>query len=142
MTSETNKQHGCDQQHPSHNEWMIDSSDPGTARFLEPLTDLDADFWKNWNAEDVACAMAYFAVDTLRSLYANDPNFDGEMAFGQCMLAARRAVFDYAGMLTEQDCQQMTAPLRLPRTTNDVTFDAVEPAASRQAIMPDMRTDK
>ncbi len=59
--------------------------------------------------------MAHFAVDTLCSLRANDPNFDKEMAFSQCMLAARRAALDYAGMLTEE----MIAPHRVPRTTND-----------------------
>ena len=88
-------------EHPSHREWMIDSSDPRTARFLTPLTNLDDDFWKDWNAEDVACAMAYFAVDALRIFHADDPNYDEGMAFDQCMLAARRAVFVYAGMLDE-----------------------------------------
>jgi hypothetical protein len=99
-------------EHPSHREWMIDSSDPWAARFLTPLTNLDADFWENWNAEDVACAMAYFALDTLRILHAGDPNYDEGMARDQCMLAARRAVFDYAGMLTEQDYQQMAVRMR------------------------------
>ena len=88
-------------EHPSHSEWMIDSSDPRTARFWEPLRHLNADFWESWSAEDVAGAMAAFAFDTLDSLHANDPNFDREMARDQCTLAARRAVFDYAGMLDE-----------------------------------------
>jgi len=110
MTSETDKQHGCDQHHPSHKEWMIDTADPRNARFLEPLTYLDADFWESWNAEDVACAMAYFAFGILHRLHAGDPNYDEDMAYNQCMGAARRAVFDYAGMLTEQDYQQMFRP--------------------------------
>src|SRR4051812_5317591 len=90
MTNETNRQHCCDQQHPSHYERIIDSSDPRTARILEPLTNLNVDFWKSWNAEDVACALACFAHDTLRSLHAGDPNYDEDMAHGHCMLAARR----------------------------------------------------
>jgi hypothetical protein len=112
MTNETNKQRCCDQQHLSHSEWMIDSSDPRNARFREPLTNLDADFWESWSVEDVAGAMAAFAFDTLDSLHANDPNFDREMARDQCTLAARRAVFDYAGMLTEADHQQMAVRMR------------------------------
>ncbi len=52
MTNETNKQHRCNQQHPSRNEWMIDSSDPRTPRFLEPLTNLNADFCESWDAEE------------------------------------------------------------------------------------------
>lgn len=99
-------------EHPSHNEWMIDSSDPRTARFLKPLTKLKADFWESWDAEDVACAMAYFALDTLRILHAGNPNYDDRMASDQCMLAARRAVFDYAGMLTDQDYRQMADCMR------------------------------
>ena len=107
MTDATNKQTPCDQPHPSHRKWMIDTSDPRTARFLVPLSNLNADFWESWNAEDVACAMAYFAIDTLRTLHASDPNYDEDMARDQCMLAARHTVFDYAGMLTEADYQQM-----------------------------------
>ncbi len=113
MTNKTKKQ-----QHPSQNEWMIDSSDPRNARFLKPLRDLDVDFWKDWvAAEDVACAMAYFALDVLRILYAGDPNYNEDMAYGQCTLAARRAVFDHAGMLTEADYQQMFRPA--PTAKND-----------------------
>lgn len=99
MTNETSNQHRCDQQHPLHSEWVINSSDPRTARFLEPITELNTDFWESWNAEDVACAMAYFALDTFRGLHAGDPNYDEDTARDQCMLAARRAVFDYAGLL-------------------------------------------
>lgn len=103
--TETNKQHRCDHQHSSHREWMIDSSDPRAARFLKPLTNLDADFWEDWDAEDVACAMAYFAHHTVSKLYAGDPNYDREMAFDQCMLAARRDVLGCAGLPTEADYQ-------------------------------------
>lgn len=83
MSNETKKQRSGNQQHPSHREWLINSSDPKTARFLKPLRELDVDFWQNWDAEDAACAMAYFALDTLRSLYAGDPNYDEGMAFDQ-----------------------------------------------------------
>jgi hypothetical protein len=96
MPNETNKQHRCNHLHPSYREWMMASSVPATATFLEPLTGLDEDFLRDWDAEDVAKMMAYFAFDTLRALHAGDSKFDKGMAFDRCMSAARRTVFDYA----------------------------------------------
>ncbi len=86
MTSETNKQHGCDQQHPSHNEWMIDSSDPGTARFLEQQLDyvklgsLDPDLRKLIVQGDPDCkigdgtrsAAVFYAACELRRRWRSD----------------------------------------------------------------------
>ena len=103
MTHKTKNQHCSHQEHPSRREWMIDSSDPRTARFLKPLTNLDAEFWRDWDAEEVACAMAYFAHLIVCRLYAGDPNYDRGMAFDQCLLAARREVLDCAGLLTEAE---------------------------------------
>jgi hypothetical protein len=104
MTNETDKPNRSNQQHPSCREWMVKTSDPRTAKLLKPLSELDTDFWDDWDAEEVACAMAYFAVYTLDRLYAGDPNYDREMAFDQCMLAARRTVLDYAGCASLGGC--------------------------------------
>jgi hypothetical protein len=59
------------------------------------------------DAEDVATAMAHFAMDVLCALHAGDSGFEQEIAGDQCILAARRAVFNYAGLLTDADYQAM-----------------------------------
>jgi hypothetical protein len=99
MINDTNDQKRCNQEHPTRREWMMDTSDPRNARFVEPPTDLDAKL--DWDTDTLVERMADFAFDTICAPHAGDPNLDKGMVARQCLLGARRVVMDFGGLLTE-----------------------------------------